>query len=398
MKTTDNNVLVLQSGGCTPVMNRSLVGIVHAAFQHTDFGEVYGAVHGLRGLLANALIDLRKQPGKNFWSRIAYTPGAALGSGRLRLNPGEEKQALETLRAHRVGFLFTIGGNDSAETAHRIAQLATATGERIVVIHVPKTIDNDLPVTDHTPGYGSAARFVALATMGSGRDAEAMGEDAPITIIEVMGRDTGWLAASAVLGKRAEMDAPHYICMPEVPFDEDRFLERIEDARSRWGFAVAVTAENVRGPSGPLGHQAEPLFVDAFGHSYYDGAGKYMASLVGKALNVRVRYERPGTIQRSLTSCVSSTDAAEAYEVGRAAVVAAVEGHTDSMVTLERLPEGKYTCATGLAPLDLIAGQVRPMPSGYIGEQSGTVTQAFLEYARPLIGSRLPRFARTLAT
>ena len=161
---------------------------------------------------------------------------------------------------------------------------------------------------------------------------------------------------------------------------------------------MVVTAENVRGPSGPLGQQEEPLFVDDFGHRYYEGAGKYMAALVGKALNVRVRYERPGTIQRSMTSCVSGTDAAEAYEVGRAAVTAALEGHTDSMVTLERLPESKYTCSTGLAPLDLIAGQVRPMPAEYLGEHAGTVTDAFVEYARPLIGGRLPRFARALRT
>ena len=398
MRTSNNNVMVFQSGGCTPVINRSLVGIVQTVFQHPGFGEVYGSAHGLRGLLAGALIDLRKQPGKDFWSRIARTPGAALGSGRLRLKPGEETTAVDILQRHKVGFLFTIGGNDSAETAHRIAQQATALGEPIVVIHVPKTIDNDLPVTDHTPGYSSAARFVALASMGSGRDAEAMGEEAPITIIEVMGRDTGWLAASAALGKRDDMDAPHYICLLEVPFDEDRFLARIEEVHSRWGFAVVVTAENVRGPSGPLGQQAEPLFVDDFGHRYYEGAGKYMAALVGKALNVRVRYERPGTIQRSMTSCVSGTDAAEAYEVGRAAVTAALEGHTDSMVTLERLPESKYTCSTGLAPLDLIAGQVRPMPAEYLGEHAGTVTDAFVEYARPLIGGRLPRFARALRT
>lgn len=209
-----------------------------------------------------------------------------------------------------------------------------------------------------------------------------------------MGRDTGWLAASAALGKRDEMDAPHYICIPETTFDEDRFLECLEDAYRRWGFAVAVTAENVRGPSGPLGSQTEPLYVDDFGHEYFEGAGKYLASLAGRALKVRTRYERPGTIQRSLVSCVSQTDAIEAYEVGRAAVDAVLEGHTDSMVTLVRKEEGKYACTTGSAPLELIASQVRSMPGEYINEKTGQVTLAFIKYALPLIGGGLPRFAR----
>ena len=256
------NVLVVQSGGCTAVMNRSLVGVVEEVFEWPAFGEVYGAVHGLDGILDKNFLNLRRQLGKKAWSRIARTPGAALGSGRRNLRPEEVPGVLETLNSRDIGYLFTIGGNDTAETALRVGQEARANGQGLVVIHVPKTVDNDLLVTDHTPGYGSAARFVALATMGAGRDAEAMGKASPVTILEVMGRDAGWLAASSALGKRDEMDAPHCICVPEVPLDEDRFMGRMEEAYTRWGFAVAVTAENVRGRSGPLGPHQDPFYID----------------------------------------------------------------------------------------------------------------------------------------
>ena len=407
------NVLVVQSGGCTAVMNRSLVGVVQEVFQDHAFGEVYGAIHGLGGILDGALLDLRRQP-RRIWTGIASTPGAALGSGRRSIRPEDIPRTLSTLSKYNIGYLFTIGGNDSAETAHRIAEETVARGQEVVVINIPKTIDNDLLVTDHTPGYGSAARFVALATMGAGRDAEAMGEASPITILEVMGRDVGWLAASSALGKRDQQDAPHYICVPEVPLDEGHFLGRIEEAYRRWGFAVAVTAENAGGQSGPLGDQQEPFYIDDFGHRYFEGPARYLAQLVSRELKVQTRFEKPGTIQRSLMACVSSTDAQEASLVGRAAVGYALEGHSDSMVTLVRQPpslgetlglgqdEAKhvlragegYQCSTGLAPLEVIAGNVKALPWEYIDTSTGLVTQAYLEYARPLAGGPMPRYAR----
>ena len=375
-------------------MNQSLAGVVEEVLRRREFGEVYGAAHGLKGLLNSSLLDLRRQQGSQLWRRIASTPGAALGSGRRSLKPQETATVMNILREREIRYVFTIGGNDSAETAHRIAEEAPASDQEVVVIHVPKTIDNDLPATDHCPGYGSAARFVALATMGAGMDAEAMGEASPVTILEVMGRDAGWLAAASALGKREEKDAPHYICVPETLFDEDRFMARLEEALRRWGFAVAVTAQNVRGPSGPLGTQGGPVFVDDFGHEYFEGAGRYMSSLASRKLKVRARYERPGTIQRSLMSCVSVRDAQEAYQVGREAVAYALEGHSDSMVTLERSPGRKYRCETGLAPLAAVAGQVKLLPEEYVDASAGLMTRAFIDYARPLIGGRLPRYAR----
>ena len=291
------NIMVMQSGGCTPVLNKSLFGVVREADESKAFGEIYGAGFGLEGVLSGELVNLGKLS-KAAWNRIARTPAAALGSTRRKLTSEDVPVILKTLAKHDIRYWFIIGGNDSAETGHSVSLEARASGYDLTVINVPKTIDNDLVLTDHSPGFGSAARFVALATMGAGRDAEAMGKASPITIIEVMGRDTGWLAASSALAKRDERDAPHIICIPEVPIDEDHFVDVIENAYRRFGFAVAVIAENTRGTDGVLGGDSEPWYVDDFGHPYYDGPARYLAGLVGRRLKVRARYEKPGTIQR----------------------------------------------------------------------------------------------------
>ena len=389
----NGSALVMQSGGPTAVMNRSLFGLVDEAGRRGAYGALLGADHGIEGLLAGEVRDLETTP-RPEWSRISRTPGAALGSTRRRLRPEDIPVVFEALARHSVGWLFIIGGNDSAQTGHTLALESSARGYDLSVIVVPKTIDNDLVETDHSPGYGSAARFVTLATMGAGRDAEAMGRAAPITVIEVMGRDSGWLAASSALARTRERDAPHVICVPETPVVEDDFLAQVEDAYARYGFAVAVLAENARGPHGVLGDRQEPWLVDDFGHAYHDGPGGYLAGRIGRRLGVRARYEKPGTIQRSFAAAVSSTDAAEADLVGRAAVRYAMEGRTDVMVTLLRQDGERYACSTGLAPLARVAGRARTMPESYLDRSAGFVTGRFLDYARPLIGAPLPRFGR----
>lgn len=383
---------MLQSGGPTPVINRSLFGLVDEASNGGAFGRILGASHGMEGLLTDDLIDLAANP-RSTWRRVARTPGAALGSTRRKLRPEDVPTVLDTLSESDVRYCFIIGGNDSAETGLSISLEARRAGYDLTVVCVPKTIDNDLVLTDHTPGYGSAARFVALATSGVGADAESMGKASPIAVVEVMGRDTGWLAASAALGKREDRDPPHVICVPEVPVDEEGFVDAIETAYAAHGFAVAVVAENTRGTEGVLGGQEEPWYVDDFGHAYFDGPGRYLAGLVSRCLKVRARYEKPGTIQRSLTPTVSRTDRDEAEATGRAAVQSALDGHRNVIVTLERIPGKRYACTTGLAPLGEVAGQVRPMPNDYLSD-GFSVTDSFVEYARPLIGARLPRFGR----
>jgi 6-phosphofructokinase 1 len=390
---TEGNVLVFQSGGVTAVINQSLAGVVQEALRQQAFGKIYGAVHGLEGMLKQEFVDLGGQP-RGVWRDVARTPAAALGSGRRRLRPEDLPQVMQTLERLGITYLFTIGGNDSAETAHLIAQEAQATHRELRVMVVPKTVDNDLPVTDHCPGYGSSARFVALATMGAGRDAEAMGQASPITLLEVMGRNAGWLAAAAALGKREERDAPHLVCIPERQLDEEDFLDRVEEAYRRWGFAVAVVNENVRGPEGPLGHRGDPLYVDDFGHPYFQSPAQYLAGQVSRRLKVRARFEKPGTIQRSLVTCTSKVDAQEAFLVGQMAVRYALGGHTDLMVTLVREPGKQYRCSTGLVPLEAVAGQERLLPEAYLDSASSLPTPEFLKYARPLAGGALPRFGR----
>ena len=389
------NILIMQSGGCTPVLNRSLHGIVQEAMSRPDaIGKIYGARYGMEGMLAGDLLDLRRTPADE-WQRIAHTPGAVLGSTRRKMRDEDVQPVLDTLRKHNIGCWFIIGGNDSATTGHSIGQAAVAEGLPLSVINVPKTIDNDLILTDHSPGYGSAARFVALATMGAGRDAEAMGIAAPITIIEVMGRDAGWLAASSAFAKRDERDAPHFISVPEIPLDETRFLDCIEDAYRRYGFAVAVVAENIRTPDGkPIGEQGEPYYIDDFGHPYYDGPSRYLAAQVSKRLGVRARHEKPGTIQRSMMACVSHTDAQEAGMAGQTAVQRAIAGERDIIITLERKPGARYACTTGTAPLQAVGSKVKRMPPEYLDPDNHFVKQAFLDYARPLLGDPLPHYGR----
>ena len=389
------NILIMQSGGCTPVLNRSLYGIAREAMSHPDaVGEIYGARYGMEGMLTGDILDLRRAPADE-WQRIADTPGAVLGSTRRKMRADDVQPILDTLRKHEIGCWFIIGGNDSAETGHAIGHAAADAGMPLAVINAPKTIDNDIVLTDHSPGYGSAARFVALATMGAGRDAESMGIASPITVMEVMGRDAGWLAAASAFAKRDERDAPHFIGVPELPFEKTRFLDCMEEAYRRHGFAVAVVAENIRMPDGkPVGEQGEPYYVDDFGHPYYDGPARHLATLVSARLGVRARHEKPGTIQRSMMACVSRTDAREAEMVGRAAVRRFVEGERDIIITLERESGEEYACAAGTAPLADVGGKVKRMPPEYLAPDSHFVTQAFLDYARPLLGDALPVYGR----
>lgn len=377
------------------MLNQSLAGVVAEAQGSNRIARIFGVRRGIEGLIddPDEMADLTGLTGARL-RRIARTPGAALGSTRVKASPTDIETALSTMRKLDVGYCFLIGGNDSAETGHALATAAMANGIDLAVIHVPKTIDNDLVGTDHCPGYGSAARFVALATMGAGRDAETMGDASPIAFIEVMGRDAGWLPAAAVLGKREKRDAPHVLGLPEVPVDEDGFTDALEAAYGRYGFAVAVVSENTRGINGVLGGTVAPKKIDPFGHPYFPSPATHLAALVENRLGVRVRVEKPGTIQRSMAACISSVDENEAEEAGRAAVRFALAGHTDEMVALQRIEARGYGCEYGLAPLSQVAGAVRPLPQEFLDQSSYFVTAGFEKYARPLIGAALPRFAR----
>ena len=387
------NLLVMQSGGPTPVINRSLFGVCDEAAKSGAFTGIVGAQRGVEGVLGNRVFDLASIS-TEVWQSIAIAPGAGLGTTRKKLADADLTQVIEFIERRKITHWIIIGGNDSALTALTVGAAASDAGLDLKVLLVPKTVDNDLVGTDHSPGYGSAARFVASATQGAGRDAEAMGPAAPITVIEVAGRHSGWLAAASVLGKREPRDAPHVVVTPETPFDQSQVLSRIENAYRRYGFVVAVIQENVRDRHGlPLTGAGAPLHVDDFGNEYHEGAGRYLTTLIADHLRVRVRYDRPGTIQRSMTELVSLVDAREAEEVGRVAVRHALDGETNQMVSILRVTDDPYSSEIGLTPLEPVAGAHKTMPAQFL-DSDGMPTCAFLDYARPLIGEPLPTFGR----
>ncbi len=388
------SLVVGQSGGCTMAINSSLVGVIHEALEQPGIDRVLGMVHGIQGLIEERLIDLGRQ-NRDRLEGLRSTPSAALGSGRYRLTDNDLERVLAVLRAHQVHIFIYIGGNDSADTSNRIERAARAVGWPLRVVAVPKTIDNDLPLTDHTPGYGSAARFIATATLEAGRDSEGIGIVDRVKFVEVLGRDAGWLTAAAALGRRDEADAPHLLFPPERPVEIDRALDDVQRVFDRLGFVVGVVAETVRDPQGrPLGQKGVGELTDAFGHAHILGAAETLADAVWRRLKLRARWDKPGTIGRMTMALASPVDLEEAYQAGRAAVRAALAGHTGQMVTLLRESDAPYRCTTGLAPLAAVANQVKRLPTEYLTPDGHAITDAFRRYAEPLLGGPLPRYPR----
>jgi 6-phosphofructokinase len=387
------NVLIGQSGGPTAVINASLVGAIHEALRLDAVQGIYGALNGIEGALQRRIVDLRREAAETL-TGLLNTPSAALGSCRYKLQPNDPERAVDLLRDLGVRYFLYIGGNDSADTAQRIAQAATAMQYDLRVIGIPKTIDNDLPITDHCPGYGSAARFIAATTMDSARCTEALPDHYPVKIIEVMGRYAGWLAGAAALGKRTPDDAPHLIYVPERPFDPARFLGAVRATVRRVGFCVVVVSEHLSDAEGRQIGAAQAQGKDAFGHTLVEGVAQTLVELVSTELGMRARFDKPGDEQRMATMHISATDRDEAYLAGRMALRYAVRGITGKMVTLVRGAGPRYACETGLADLESIANSQKVLPPEYLDADGTSMTPAFLEYARPLIGAPLPEHAR----
>jgi 6-phosphofructokinase len=388
------NLLVLQSGGCTAVMNASLAGVLRAAAGSAAVGRVYGAHQGIRGALRGELFDLTEQAPP--LDELRRTPAALLGSARHKLSEPELDQVLATLRRLDVRYFHVIGGNDSADTGHRLAAAAAAAGYELNVVTIPKTVDNDLPETDHVPGYGSAARFVAQVTMDAGRDTESISSVDPVKIIEVAGRDAGWLAAASGLGRREDEDAPHLIYPPERPFSIDRFLDDVQRSHDRRGRAVVVASEALKDEATGDYLQADSsaLYTDSFGHRQLGGAAAALCQAVASRLGLKAKFDKPGTIQRMMTASYSEVDLAEAEEAGARAVGLATGGVTGAMVTLVRAADQPYRCDFGHAALERVANRVRFLPPEYLTADGHAVTDAFRAYAEPLLGAPLPRYPR----
>ena len=386
-----NNIIIGQSGGATAVINASLVGAVEAALADGRIGGIYGMLYGVQGLLKEDLIDLRRQPAE-VWARLINTPSAALGTCRYKLAEEDPERVIGILRRYDIHYLLYMGGNDSADTTHRLAQAAQQVGYDLRAISVPKTIDNDLPITDHCPGYGSAARFIALDTIDSTMNTKSIPWHYPVKVIETMGRDAGWLTASSALGKRSEDDAPHILLVPEHPFNAQRFLQQVEEVYRRVGYVIVVTAESIRDEKGQALGEVGQVGQDAFQHPLLSGAAQQLVELVKRELQLRARFEKPGDLQRMASNAISKTDRDEAYLVGKMGIQALLQGEHDKMVTLLRNSEPAYHCTTGLADLSAVANVQRLLPDEYLDASKTMVTRAFYDYALPLIGAPLPEY------
>lgn len=394
-RNTGGKLLVGQAGGATAVINSSLVGVIEEALHSQRIDAVWGMRRGLEGALQGEFTDLTSLD-PNTLTALAATPGAALGSSRHRMTDDDAEQVLDLCRRNNIWAFLYIGGNDSADTVHRLAGMAAARGQELCAIAVPKTIDNDLPVTDHCPGYGSIARYVAIATMDSAKDTESMPTMYPIKIIEVMGRDAGWVAAASALAKRSTEDAPHLIYVPERPLSPEQFVRDVQRVHGEVGHVIAVVTETMRDQRGqPFADPRSSAGTDAFGHPLLRGAAETMVRLVQDELGLRARYDKPGGLQRMATWCASPIDLAEAAESGRAAVRLAVNGATDRMVTLVRDGDEPYRWSTSSAPLTLIANRQKLLPYEFLTGDGRGVTEAFRRYAMPLLGPHpLPEYVR----
>ena len=380
------NVLVGQSGGPTSVINASVAGLIAEALNHECIEEIYGTLNGVLGILQEDLIDLASESQQQIRA-LKYTPGAALGTCRFKLKkPADFDRVLEVFKAHNIRYFFYIGGNDSQDTADKISKLAQAQGYELRVIGVPKTIDNDLPGTDHCPGYASAIKYIATSVREVAADNEAMGQGDLVSIIEVMGRSAGWIAAGAALAKRKDhpQDPPHLIYLPEIPFDQTKCIEDVKRILKREKFCLIVVAEGLVDENG--NYVAANAATDAFGHAQLGGAGDALAEIIGANVpGAKVRVAKPGLLQRCAAHSASKTDADEAFMAGEAAVEAAIAGETDKMVTLLRGDKEAYSCETGLTPLSEVANSIKKLPREWINEDGTSMNFQFLRYAQPLI-------------
>jgi 6-phosphofructokinase 1 len=394
MGKANGNLIVGQSGGPTVAINSSLCGVIQEALAHDEIGEVYGMYRGIRGLLQEQLIDLRQQSELAI-AGLRHTPGAALGTVRYKLTLKDYDRILEVLKKRNIRYLHYIGGNDSADTSWQLHKMAAAAGYELHVIAVPKTVDNDLCMTDHCPGYPSAARFVAMATRDTGRDTEAMGPESPVKILEVMGRNAGWLTAAAALARQEEGDAPHLVYVPERPVSVEQLVQDVERCyKEREHVVIAMSEGAQESPGKTLGEEYGSKEVDVFGHRMKGGVSDFVATLLTGKLELKVRLDKPNYLQRSLMACASPIDLEEAYRVGQRAVQEAVSGRPEGMITLVRDPGPQYHCSLGVASLGEIANQERMLPAEFINEAGNYPTDAFLAYARPLIGELQPSYVR----
>jgi 6-phosphofructokinase len=388
-------LLVAQSGGPTAVINASACGAIQEAQRHAAITGILGANNGMLGVLEEDLFDLAAESA-NTIEGLRWTPSAAIGScryklGEVRKHADKYQRLLDVFRAHDVRYFVYIGGNDSMDTAGKVHHLALEQSYELRVMGVPKTIDNDLGCTDHCPGYGSTAKYLAACAMEAGRDTEAMYTFDAVTILEVMGRNTGWLAAATGLARRTEQDAPHLIYVPEIPFDEGRFVADVRRVLREHRGALVVASEGLVNDKGEYVTAAGGQFArDAFGHRQLGGIADYLCRVVEKEIGVKARFNKLGTCQRNAVHFASKTDSDEAYRCGQEAVRQALAGAGGFMVSLVRESDEPYRCGTGLAKLHEVANQVKPLPRAFMDGSGTQITALLRAYASPLVRGEVP--------
>ena len=383
-KPPAGNLMVLQGGGPTPVLNASLFGVISEARHHRGVRRILGARHGVAGLLKDEVIDVSFLPQREL-KRLKTSPGAALGSTRHKLTDGDVEQIVARLRDRDVRYLLLIGGNGSMHGADLIARGAAALGYELSVIGVPKTIDNDIPMTDRCPGFGSAARYVAQSVRDLAMDVQSLPQ--PVSIYETMGRSTGWLAGASALARAGEEQAPHLVYLPERPFDLDRFVGDLDRVVTKLGWGIVVVTEGLLDTSGkPIFESASAAQRDALNRPLPGGVCVHLADVVSQRLKIRCRWEKPGLCGRASSLLVSPVDRDDAERVGRAGVRAALAGKQAQMVSLRPLDaRDQETC--DLVPLAGVAGGDRRVPTEWQVDDAATgVSAAFLRYVRPIVG------------
>jgi len=385
-KILTGNMLIAQSGGPTAVINESLIGALAEAKKQPRVQAVYGALHGIKGILEQDLIDLGKESAATLRA-VAGTPSSALGTVRKKPTTEDCHKIFRVLKKHNVRFLFYIGGNDSAETAYIIDQEAGHAGYPLCSFHIPKTIDNDLRENDHTPGFGSAAKFVACAFMGDNLDNRAL---PGVKINIVMGRHAGFLTASSALARVYPDDGPHLIYLPERPFDINRFVDDVQRVHDRLGRCLVAVSEGIADREGGPVAVTDSNEVDSHGNVQLSGTGAlgdFLAGVLKSRTSIsRVRADTFGYLQRSFPCMRSKVDEREARQVGAAAVREAVSKEVDGSMTIRRLATKAYRVRFQRVSLKSVARDVRHMPSRFISRAGNDVTRAFIEYARPLVG------------
>ena len=389
------NLLVAQSGGPSAAINATLAGVIAAARKSDKVGRVYGAKHGIEGVMKGLLVDLS---GFTDYEKLKATPAMALGSCRYKLPPISEPAAedylkiRETFRKYEIGTFLYIGGNDSMDTVRKLSGLFAGEADAPVVVGVPKTIDNDLPLTDHTPGYGSAAKYLAVTIGEIIRDTSIYAVPA-VTIVEVMGRNAGWLTLAAALPRFVGGSKPDIIAIPEVPFDEGDFLRKVQDAHRRSPNVVAVVSEGVRDRNGNyVGSQTKSGAVDIFGHTYLSGVGKYLECLVKQEIGCKVRSIELNLMQRCSAHLASFQDLDEAFAIGQEGVAAAMRGESGKMVAVQRLSNNPYAIRLNTVEVSDVANKEQLVPEKWWNLDDASVQAEICRYILHLMKGEVPQF------